>query len=71
MEMAELTKGKNGSTLSVMAVNQIKIRPGKSEKELLEQLGPGWEFVGKWRDSAYGKTVSWYRRRGGTGKCFV
>jgi hypothetical protein len=62
--MAEITTGSGVATLSVMEFKTIKIKPGKAECELLEQLGPGWEFVGKWRDTAYGKTTSWYRRTG-------
>lgn len=71
MELAEITKSEAGGTLSVMKVHSIKIKPGKDEVELLDKLGPGWEFVGKWRDQAYGQTVSWYRRRGGVTKCCV
>jgi hypothetical protein len=64
MKLAEITTGDSGSTLSVMEFKTIKIKPGKAECELLEQLGPGWEFVGKWRDIAYAKTTTWYRRTG-------
>lgn len=70
MEMAEISNGESGGTLTVMDVRKIKIKPGKDEVDLLEKLGPGWEFVGKWRDPAMAKTVRWYRRRGYT-KCCV
>jgi hypothetical protein len=70
MEIAQISEGDRTATLSVMEVKRLRIHPGKDQQELLEKLGPGWAFVGSWRDAVMGKTISMYRRKG-VARCCV